>query len=84
MRLQIFHVLKSFLKLKQIFNLIETMKNVQMYLLQEIVFNFYKMNMINLYNVSQAHRLRKRAFIIKKSFQEVFKSKIKSCCSRKI
>ena len=68
MRLQIFHFLKSFLKLKQIFNLIETTKNVQMYLLQEIAFNFYKMNVINLYNVSQAHKLRKRALITRKSF----------------
>ena len=68
MRLQIFHFLKSFLKLKQIFNLIEMTKNVQMYLLQKITFNFFEMNVINLYNVSQAHKLRKRAFIIKKLF----------------
>ena len=68
MRLQIFHFLKLFLKLKQIFNLIETTKNIQMYLLQRIIFNFYKMNVINLYNVLQAHKLRKRAFITKKLF----------------
>ena len=68
MRLQIFHSSKLFLKLKQIFNLIEITKDVQMYLLQEIAFNFYKMNMISLYNVSQAHKLRKRALIIKKLF----------------
>ena len=72
MRLQIFHSLKSFLKLKQIFNLIETTKDVQMYLLQEIAFNFYKMNVINLYNVSQAHKLRKRALIIKKIILKSF------------
>ena len=84
MRLQISHFLKSFLKLKQIFNLIKMTKNVQMYLLQEIAFNFYKINIINLYNVSQVHKLRKRAFIIKKSFQKIFKSKIELCCSRKI
>ena len=34
-----------------------------MYLLQKIAFNFYKMNVINLYNVSQMHKLRKRALI---------------------
>ena len=33
MRLQISYFSKSFLKLKQIFNLIKTTKNVQMYLL---------------------------------------------------
>ena len=68
MRLQIFHSSKSFLRLKQIFNLIKTTKDVQMYLLQEIAFNFYEMNMINLYNVSQAHKLRKRALITRKLF----------------
>ena len=84
MRLQISHSLKLFLKLEQIFNLIEMTKDVQMYLLQEIAFNFYKMNVIDLYNVLQAHRLRKRALIIRKLLQEVFKLKIESCCSRKI
>ena len=68
MRLQVFHFSKLFLKLKQIFNLIKMMKDVQMYLLQKIAFNFYKMNVINLYNVSQAHKLRKRAFITRKLF----------------
>ena len=68
MRLQIFYSSKLFLKLKQIFNLIETTKDVQMYLLQEIAFNFYKMNVIDLYSVSQTHKLRKRVFIIRKSF----------------
>ena len=66
MRLQISYSLKLFLKLKQIFNLIKTIRNVQMYSLQEIVFNYYKINVINLYNVLHAHKLRKRAFIIKK------------------
>ena len=51
MRLQIFHSLKSFLKLKQIFNLIKITKDVQMYLLQKIAFNFFKINVINLYSV---------------------------------
>ena len=84
MRLQISHFLKLFLKLKQIFNLIKMTRNIQMYSLQKIVFNYYKMNVINLFNVSQAHKLLKRALITRKSFQRIFKSKIESYCSRKI
>ena len=67
-RLQIFYFLKLFLKLKQIFNLIKITRSIQIYSLQKIEFNYYEMNVINLYNVSQAHKLRKRAFIIKNLF----------------
>ena len=61
MRLLNFHHLKSSLKLKQIFNSIETIINVRMYSLQEIAFNYYKMNIINLYNVSITRKSRRRA-----------------------
>ena len=63
-----FHHSKSFLKLKQIFNLIKTMTNVQMYSLQKIAFNYYKMSVINLFSVLIMRKSRKYAFIIKKSF----------------
>ena len=68
MRLLSFHHSKSSLKLKQIFNLIETIINVQIYSLQEIAFNYYKMNVINLFSVLITRKSRKRALIIKKSF----------------
>ena len=84
MRSLSFHHSKSSLKLKQIFNLIETMTSVRMYSLQEIAFNYYKMSVINLFSVSTTRKSRKRAFTTKKSFQKVFRSKIKSCCSQKI
>ena len=63
-----FHHLKLSSKLKQIFNLIEMMTSVRMYSLQKIAFNYYKMNVINLFNVLITRKSRKRAFITKKSF----------------
>ena len=63
-----FHHSKSFLKLKQIFNLIKTTINIQIYLLQKIAFNYCKINVINLFNILIMRKLRKRAFTIKKSF----------------
>ena len=84
MRSLIFYYSKSFLKLKQIFDSIKMMINVRIYSLQEIAFNYYKMNVINLYNVLITRKSRKRALTIKKLLQEIFKSKIKSYYSLKI
>ena len=65
-----FHHSKLFLKLKQIFNLIKTMINVQMYSLQEIAFNYYKVSVINLFSVLITRKSRKRALIIKNYFKK--------------
>ena len=85
MRLLIsFHYLKLFLKLKQIFNLIKTTISVRIYSLHEIAFIYYKMSVINLYNVLKTRKLRKRAFIIKKIILKILKSKIKLCYLQEI
>ena len=63
-----FYHSKLSLKLKLIFNLIKTTTNVRIYSLQEIVFNYYKMSIINLFSVLTTRKLRKRALITKKLF----------------
>ena len=68
MRLLNFYYLKSSLKLKQIFNLIKTTINVQIYSLQKIAFNYYKISVINLYNILITRKSRKRALTIQKLF----------------
>ena len=73
MRLLNSYYSKSFLKLKQIFNLIKTMINVRIYSLQKIAFNYYKMNVINLFSVLITRKSYKCALttrrIMLKNFQ---------------
>ena len=59
MRLLNFFRLKSCSIIKRNFNSIETNENALMYSLLKIEFNFYKMNVIDLYNVFEAHNERK-------------------------